>query len=136
MPNWPKILTVDVYGRINHLPCWNNPDYRTWWLSTVEDLFKSYPLDGFKYGAERSGPLPNLLVNGDVPGCFCDLCRARGRETRVSTWSAPARASRTLYEFISRPPGRQGRAARWRTGDPAAHPAQVPRDPGLGIPVA
>jgi hypothetical protein len=46
--NWPKVLSVDLFGRINHRPCFQNPDYRNYWLGTVEDLFKSYPLDGFK----------------------------------------------------------------------------------------
>ena len=100
MDNWPKILTIDVYGRPTALPCWNNPDYRNWWLSTVEDLFKSYPLDGFKYGAERSGPLPNLFANGDVPGCFCAHCCARGREKGINVERA-RQGFQQLYEFIS-----------------------------------
>lgn len=100
IPNWPKVLTVDVYGRRHHLPCWNNPDYRAWWLSTVEDLFKSYPLDGFMYGSERSGPLPNLLVKGTVPGCFCEYCRARGRERGIDVERARDGFER-LYRFVS-----------------------------------
>ncbi len=100
IPNWPKVLTVDVYGRINHLPCWNNPDYRNWWISTVEDLFKSYPLDGFKYGSERSGPLPNLLINGTVPGCFCQHCCARGQARGIDVERARL-GFQKLYEFIS-----------------------------------
>jgi len=100
MANWPKILSVDVYGRLHHLPCWNNPDYRNWWLSTVEDLFKSYPLDGFKYGSERSGPLPNVLINGTVPGCFCDHCRARGQARGIDVERA-RRGFQELFEFVS-----------------------------------
>ena len=64
IPNWPKILTADVFSRPSRLPCFNNPDYINWWLSTVEDLFKSYALDGFKYGSERSG-LPG--GNSELP---------------------------------------------------------------------
>lgn len=100
IPNWPKVLTVDLHGRIHHLPCWNNPDYRNWWLSTVEDLFKSYPLDGFKYGAERSGPLPNLLFKGTVSGCFCEHCRARGRARGIDVERA-RQGFQNLYELIS-----------------------------------
>jgi hypothetical protein len=100
LPNWIKVLSLDVYGRIHHLPCWNNPDYRGWWLSTVEDLFKSYPVDGLQWGAERVGPLPGLLFRGHVPSCFCDHCRSRNRAHGVD----PLRARegyRRLYELIS-----------------------------------
>ena len=104
IPNWPKVLTVDVYGRINHLPCFNNPDYINWWLSTVEDLFKSYPLDGFKWGAERSGPLSNVLSGayhgGIVPTCFCPHCQAVGRAKGIDVESARA-GFQALYEVTT-----------------------------------
>jgi hypothetical protein len=103
-PNWTRILSVDVYGRLSHLPCWNNPDYRRWWLSTVEDLFKSYPLDGFKFGSERSGPLTNLLAGayhgGTVPVCFCEHCRARGRELGIRVEEAQT-GLRLLHEQVT-----------------------------------
>ena len=100
IPNWSKVLTVDVYGRKHHLPCWNNPDYRRWWIGTVEDLFKSYPLDGFMYGAERSGPLPNLLTSGAVPICFCTHCQARGASSGINVERA-RQGFEKLHEFIS-----------------------------------
>ena len=100
VPNWPKILSVDIYGRRHHLPCWNNPDSRQWWLSTVEDLFKSYPLDGFMYGSERSGPLPTLLARGTVPGCFCEHCARRGRDQGINVERA-RRGFESLYDFVS-----------------------------------
>lgn len=103
-PNWVNIMTVDVYGRTYRLPCWNNPAYRNWWVGTVEDLFKTYPLDGFKFGAERSGPLSNVLMGaweGDwVPYCFCEHCRAKGRAQGIDVDRAQ-RGFRALYEFIS-----------------------------------
>jgi hypothetical protein len=103
IPNWVNILSVDVYGRPTQLPCWNNPDYRNWWLGTVEDLFKSYPLDGFKFGAERAGPLSNLLTGAYwghyVPECFCEHCQARAREKGIDV--ARAREGwRRLYEYV------------------------------------
>jgi hypothetical protein len=104
IPNWPKILSVDVYGRLTHLPCWNHPDYRNWWLSTVEDLFKSYPLDGFKFGSERSGPLTNLLVGAHhgvtVPACFCEHCLAKGRAQGIRGEQARLGFQR-LHELVS-----------------------------------
>lgn len=83
LPNWVKILTVDAYGRPGRLPCFNNPDYKNFWLATSEDMFRGYELDGFQFGAERSGPLSNLLLGGTPPYCFCQYCRARGREKGI-----------------------------------------------------
>jgi hypothetical protein len=100
IPNWPKILTVDIYGRRHHLPCWNKPDYRQWWLSTIEDIVKSYPVDGFMYGAERSGPLPSLLTSGTVPGCFCHHCMEYGRAQGINGDRA-REGYEKLYEFVS-----------------------------------
>ena len=99
IPNWSKILTVDVYGRINRQPCWNHPDYRNFWVSTVEDLFKTYPLRGLKFGSERVGPLSRLLYRGAVPVCFCEHCRARGRAKGIDVERA-RRGFRELYELI------------------------------------
>ena len=52
---YSKVETVDIYGRPTLVPCWNHPDYRAWWNATVEDLFRSYSLDGLQWGAERQG---------------------------------------------------------------------------------
>ena len=97
--NWTKVLSVDVFGRIDHRPCFQNPDYRNFWLATVEDLFKSYPLDGFKYGAERSGPLANLIIDGVAPSCFCDYCCERARAEGINVERAK-RGYRELHAFI------------------------------------
>lgn len=97
--NWPKIMSVDVYGRIYPNTCFNNPDYNHFWLSTVEDMFKSYPLDGLQYGSERSGPLSRVLLHGELPSCFCEHCSARARRKGID----PERARegyRRLYEYI------------------------------------
>jgi hypothetical protein len=79
------VLTHDVYGRPTTVPCWNHPDYRNWWTATVEDLFRTYPLDGLQWGAERQGPLMNVIVpwNNNAPICFCEHCRARAREKGI-----------------------------------------------------
>ncbi|HTS30321.1 MAG TPA: hypothetical protein VMH81_30825 [Bryobacteraceae bacterium] len=99
LPNWVKVLTVDVYGRAGRLPCFNNPDYRNFWLATSEDMFRSYELDGFQFGAERSGPLSNLLLGGTVPYCFCEYCRARGREKGIDVERAREGMKR-LHAFV------------------------------------
>jgi hypothetical protein len=60
-PNFPRCLEVDAWGRPAPLFCFNNPDYRTWHLSIVEDYVESYELDGLAWCSERPGPL-NLLM--------------------------------------------------------------------------
>ena len=37
IPNLPQVLEVDHTGRMTSEPCINNPDYRTWWMSIIED---------------------------------------------------------------------------------------------------
>lgn len=102
-PNFPKCLEVDAWGRPATRFCFNNPDYRTWHLSIVEDYAKSYDLDGIAWCSERPGPL-NLLMQGPVDPsaitCFCPYCRTiagdRGIDARRAqeayrkaiTWNA------------------------------------------------
>jgi hypothetical protein len=51
--NFSKVLTVSCNGRPSTHGCWNHPEYKAFWNATVEDLFKSYDVDGFQWGAER-----------------------------------------------------------------------------------
>ena len=85
-PNFPKCLEVDAWGRPAPRFCFNNPDYRTWHLSIVEDYAKSYDLDGLAWCSERPGPL-NLLMQGPVmPSgvtCFCPYCQAIARDRGI-----------------------------------------------------
>ena len=83
VPNWPKVLQVDAWGRTDNYACLRNPDYVNWWLSVVEDQVKSYPLDGLMFGSERNGPLGNTIGRGGLarnanPYCFCGYCIAAG----------------------------------------------------------
>jgi hypothetical protein len=80
IPNWGRVLTIDLNGRPGKDACWNHPEYRAWWLATVEDLLRNYPLDGFMFGAERVGPLSNLLNKGETPTCFCPHCTTRAKD--------------------------------------------------------
>jgi hypothetical protein len=85
-PNFPKLLEVDPYNRPTLRPCFNNPDYRNWHLSIVEDYVKSYPIDGLAWCSERPGPL-NILLQRTTPTelvtCFCRHCRELARERGV-----------------------------------------------------
>ena len=82
VPNFPKVLEIDVYGRRSSTPCFNHPDYKYWWLSIIEDYVKSYPLDGIAWCSERQGPLGSMIGGQGAAGmtCFCEHCRALGRE--------------------------------------------------------
>ena len=80
--NFDKIVTRDINGRPTGTACWNHPEYIGFWADTMEDLFRSYDLDGIQWGAERAGPLMNVILpwNDDPPTCFCDHCRARAND--------------------------------------------------------
>lgn len=106
IPGWAQLCTVDCYGAATHRPCPNHPEYRAFWASALEDLFKSYPnLAGFKFGAERPGPLFLAMFNGPGfwywklrPDCFCGHCCERMQSRKID----PERAregSRRLYEY-------------------------------------
>ncbi|MER7245573.1 hypothetical protein [Kribbella sp. NPDC000426] len=86
-PNFPKILEVDLWGRPTLHTCFNNPDYRNWHLSIVEDYAKSYDLDGIAWCSERPGPL-NLAIQKPVEagelGCFCVHCQQIGRNQGIN----------------------------------------------------
>jgi hypothetical protein len=94
-----QVLTRDVYGRPSAPACWNHPDYRRFWIATVEDLFRTYNLDGFQWGAERHGPLMNVLLTARVPFCFCEHCRARGRARGIDVERA-RRGFEELYTYV------------------------------------
>ena len=51
--NYAKVVTRDVNGKATNTACWNHPEYIAFWAGTMEDLFRSYDLDGVQWGAER-----------------------------------------------------------------------------------
>jgi hypothetical protein len=97
--NVSKVATVNVAGRPTQTACWNHPEYSAFWNATVEDLFRSYELDGFQWGAERASPLTNVIQNGNETSatCFCDFCLARGKAQGID----PERA-RAGFEAVLR----------------------------------
>jgi len=89
--NFEKVAEVDIYGRRTGQACLNNPDIRHFLNSLVEDYIKSHEIDGIMWGSERQGPLNNAIGSrhGGFNGrasltCFCEHCRARGRERGIS----------------------------------------------------
>jgi hypothetical protein len=85
--NVEKVATIDVTGKPTQTACWNHPEYKAFWNATVTDLFRSYDLDGFQWGAERASPLTRL-INGGTPAaasCFCQFCLAQGKKNGIDT---------------------------------------------------
>lgn len=90
--NVAKVATVNVHGRPTQTGCWNHPEYKAFWNATVEDLFRSYELDGFQWGAERASPLARLIQSGndDTASCFCEFCLPRGTAHGIDAGRARA----------------------------------------------
>lgn len=97
--NVAKVATVNAAGGTTQTGCWNHPEYKAFWNATVEDLFRSYELDGFQWGAERASPLTNVIQNGNENSatCFCGFCRARGKAQGID----PDRARKGLAEVLA-----------------------------------
>lgn len=98
--NFSKVVTRDVDGRPTSTACWNHPEYVGFWADTMEDLFRSYDLDGIQWGAERQGPLMNVVSPWDdrPPTCFCEFCVARGKRHGIDPERARA-GFRALWEL-------------------------------------
>ena len=90
--NYSKVVTKDVHGKPTNTACWNHPEYVAFWAATMDDLFRSYDLDGIQWGAERQGPLMNVISpwNNDAPSCFCEHCNARAKAAGVDPERARA----------------------------------------------
>ena len=99
--NFDKAVTIDVYGKPTRVGCWSNPDYKNFWVGTAEDLFRSYELDGFQWGAERQGPLMNVVLpwNNNPPTCFCEHCIKRGKAAGIDEKRAKEGYTK-LYEYV------------------------------------
>jgi hypothetical protein len=101
IPNYEKVLTVDINGHTGRGPCWNHPDYRAWISGTVKDLVTHYDIAGLQYGAERTGPLSYLLYRGLVPTCFCEHCTRRNKAKNIDAGRA-REGYQQLYQFIQK----------------------------------
>ena len=84
VPNFERAMSVGLDGKISGQPCRNNPEWIGFWDAMVNDTLRSYPLDGYQWGAERAGPLSSLLWKGTVPFCFCTHCEARAKREGIS----------------------------------------------------
>ena len=90
VPNLPQVLQVDVLGRVTSEPCLNNPDYRNWLHSLVEDHCRNYDIDGIMWCNERRSPVDAALV-GLPPHCFCPHCSVLAAAEGIDVDRARAR---------------------------------------------
>jgi hypothetical protein len=99
--NFDKVVTHDINGRPTRTACWNHPEYIGFWADTMEDLFRSYDLDGIQWGAERSGPLMNTILpwNDEPPACFCEHCCARATAKGIDAERA-RKGFEELFHFV------------------------------------
>lgn len=97
---FPRLLEIDVLGRRAGLPCINNPWYRSWKLALVEDISKSYDVDGFLWGMERWGPLHQAMV-GEIPACFCEHCESIAQQRGVD-FDRVRKGYRELWQGLRR----------------------------------
>jgi hypothetical protein len=99
--NFQQSVTQDINGRATGTACWNNPNCKNFWVDTAADLFSNYELDGFQWGAERSGPLMNTILpwNNEPPSCFCEYCRTRAKTKGIDADRARQGYS-DLYDLV------------------------------------
>ena len=99
--SFDAVRTVDVYGNRGSYGCWSHPDYRNFWAAVADDMFRHYDLDGFQWGAERMGPLMNVILpwNDNPPTCFCEHCVARGEAANIDVGRAKEGYTK-LFEYV------------------------------------
>jgi hypothetical protein len=100
IPNLAQTFETDVFGGIGDQPCLNNPDYRNWWLSIIEDLCSNYDIDGISWCNERRSPIDNVLL-GKLPNCFCKHCRREATERGIDVERA-REGLIDLYDFVQK----------------------------------
>jgi len=100
IPNLPQCLEIDAFGRHGAEPCTNNPDYRLWWHSMIEDQCRSYDIDGIMWCNERRSPLDQMIY-GQAPACFCEHCRKLAMQRGIDP--EPVRkAFLDVYDYFER----------------------------------
>ena len=124
MPNFEKVAEVDVYGKIGHSTCFNNPYARVFITSMVKDWLTNNDLDGLMWESERQGPL-NMTLRADFGTgsqrsacCFCTYCLRKGKEQGINVERARAgylALDRWVMEITTQPkPGDGGFVTLWR----------------------
>jgi hypothetical protein len=87
IPGIDKLQERDFNGQAAENACKNNPYYRNFMHGLVEDLVRSYDVDGIMFVCEQQGAFSDMLgsrLRGRARGkpgartCFCEFCRRKG----------------------------------------------------------
>lgn len=115
-PNVEKIQERDFNGSNCETLCKNNPYYRNFLAGLVEDLTRSYDIDGLMFVCEHTGAFSNTLgsrLRGKrrglpgTRGCFCDFCREKARKQGIR-FERVLTAFTELEKFVAAGRGRRG----------------------------
>ncbi len=91
-PNVEKFQERDFNGERCETICKNNPYYRNFLAGLVEDLTRSYDIDGLMFVCEQTGAFSNTLGSrlrgkrrglAGTRGCFCEFCREKARKQGI-----------------------------------------------------
>ncbi len=114
-PGREKLLEYDFNGQRARTSCKNNPYYRRLLAGVMEDLIRSYDVDGIMYMAERQGAFTDTLgmrfrgVQRGLPGqrtCFCQHCQAKAKQRGIS-FERAKKGFEELEKFVAA--GRAGK---------------------------
>jgi hypothetical protein len=92
VPNIEKCNEVSFDGTRARTVCFNNPDHHNFLLGLMEDLTRSYDIDGIMWGSERYGAFCNSFESihqpkGNDPAkvtCFCRFCREKAKKRGIN----------------------------------------------------
>jgi len=91
-PGIEKLQERDFNGQYADTLCKNNPYYRNFLAGLMEDLARSYDIDGVMFVCEHQGALSNTLgsrLRGKFRGkpgsrtCFCPFCRDKAKQQGI-----------------------------------------------------
>lgn len=99
-PGFSQVLEVDAFGRKATRPCLRNPDYRSFWTGVIENWIREYDIDGVMWGIELQSPLSAMVVDADVPTCFCEHCRGEAHRRGIDSGRA-AEGYRRLHASLA-----------------------------------
>jgi hypothetical protein len=114
-PGHERMREEDFNGRQATTSCKNNPYYRSLLRGIMEDMIRSYNVDGIMYIAERQGAFMDTLglrfrgMQRGLPGsrtCFCRYCREKAARRGINVERA-VRGFEELAGFTA-----EGRARR------------------------
>jgi hypothetical protein len=98
VPGWVHLLEVDILGRRGYRPCYNNPEYTTWFRCVIEDYANNHDLEGILWNLERKSPICAVL-DGETPVCFCDHCRTLAKKKNIDADRAKEGYMK-LYQYV------------------------------------